>query len=253
MVGHHYLLDCNTPCLEEAGVTWETLACPHRDGRCDGKPCTAGVLMPHGSSRGAPQARGNACGGRVPLSSGTASSGLVTDQAPGEMAVRAVAEGQALRATARLVQVDQETGCAWLNRGARHGRRVRLSVWPTLHVTAGPLAAWWSVVQTKAAHRPGATLSGTPEGAAGVGSAGAPGWRLGLAGVLGKRAHASADVLLARVAPVTDAYSPFVPSAQWPAYQHALLTTDGAWSQPARRGARGASPPPRRRPLPGLW
>jgi hypothetical protein len=35
-------------------------------------------------------------------------------------------------------------------------------------------------------------------------------------------------------------------------YKHALLTTYGEWYQPERRGARGASPNLRRRPLPDL-
>jgi hypothetical protein len=51
---------------------------------------------------------------------------------------------------------------------------------------------------------------------------------------------------------VTDEHIPFFTSDQLPAYKHALLTTYGEWYQPERRGARGASPKPRRRPLPGL-
>ena len=76
--------------------------------------------------------------------------------------------------------------------------------------------------------------------------------RLVVACVIGKRDQASADVLLARVAHVTDDHIPFFTSDQWPAYKHALLPTYGAWYQPERRGTRGASPQPRRRPLPGL-
>lgn len=56
-----------------------------------------------------PPARCNACGGRVPLSSGPAYDGLETDRALCEMAVRVLAEGHALRATARIVQGDKDT------------------------------------------------------------------------------------------------------------------------------------------------
>ena len=80
----------------------------------------------------------------------------------------------------------------------------------------------------------------------------APVWRLVLAFVIGKRGKVSADMLLARVAPVTDDPIPFFTSNQFPQYKHALLTTYGAWYQPARQGTRGAYPSPRRRPLPGL-
>jgi IS1 family transposase/transposase-like protein len=233
-------------------VNWETLYCPHRDCRCYGKPFTAGLLVKHGSSRGEPQARCNACGGSVTLSYGTASYGLETDRALCEMAVRAWAEGKALRATARIVQVDQETVCAWLDRGARHCRTVMLSLWHNLHGTACQLDELWSFVQTKEAHLPGAKLYGATYRDAWVWMAFAPVWRLVLAFVIGKRDQASADGLLARVAHVTDEPIPFFTSEPLPEYKHALLTTYGKWYQPARRGARGASPKPRRRPLPGL-
>ena len=63
--------------------------------------------MKNGSSRGEPQARCNACGGSATLSYGTAYYGLETDRALFEMAVQALAEGNALRATARIVQVNK--------------------------------------------------------------------------------------------------------------------------------------------------
>jgi hypothetical protein len=77
-------------------------------------------------------------------------------------------------------------------------------------------------------------------------------WCLVLAFVIGKRDQASADLLLARVAYVTDDYIPFFTSDQLPEYEHALLTTYGEWYQPERHGTRGTHPKPRRRPLPGL-
>src|SRR6266704_1427416 len=81
-----------------------------------GQPCTAGLLVKNGSSCGEPQAHCNACGGSVALSYGTAYYRLKADRALFEMAVRALAEGNALRATARIVQVDKDTVCAWLDR-----------------------------------------------------------------------------------------------------------------------------------------
>jgi hypothetical protein len=129
---------------------------------------------------------------------------------------------------------------------------VLLSSGHNLHVTEGPRDALWGGVPTKEAHWPGAQLSGATYGDAGVWLACAPVWRLGLACVIGKRDQARADVLRARVAHVRDDPSPFFPSDPLPAYQHALLPTDGAWYQPARRGTRGAAPKPRRRLLPGL-
>jgi len=89
-------------------VNRETLYCPHRDCRDYGKPFAAGLLVKNGSSCGEPQARCNACGGSVALRYGTAYYRLKADRALFEMAVRALAEGNALRATARIVQVDKE-------------------------------------------------------------------------------------------------------------------------------------------------
>jgi IS1 family transposase len=156
----------------------------------------------------------------VTLSYGTAYYGLETDRALFEMAVRALT--------------------------------VMLSLWHHLHVTACQLDELWGFVHTKEAHLPGAKLYWATYGDAWVWIAFAPVWRLVLAFVMGKRDQASADLLLARVAHVTDDSIPFFTSDQLPAYKHALLTIYGEWYQPKRQGARGAAPKPRRRPLPGL-
>src|SRR5215510_8482284 len=69
---------------------------------------------------------------------------------------------------------------------------------------------------------------------------------------IGKRDQAGADLLLARVAHVTDDFIPLFTSDQLPAYRHALLHTYGEWYDPPRQGSRGAHPKPRRRPPPSL-
>ena len=68
------------------------------------------------------------------LSYGTAYYGLDTEPGLFELAVRALAEGNSLRATARIVQTDKDTVCAWLERAARQCRRVMLYLWHDLHV-----------------------------------------------------------------------------------------------------------------------
>jgi hypothetical protein len=70
---------------------WETLYCLHQ----------------HGRSHGEPQAYGKGWGCREALSYGTAYDGLDADRAIFESAVRTLAEGNTLRATARSVQVDE--------------------------------------------------------------------------------------------------------------------------------------------------
>jgi len=128
-----------------------------------------------------------------------------------------------------------------------------MSDWGGRHHDQGrQLDELWSFVHTKEAHLPGAKLYGATYGDAWVWIAFAPVWRLVLAFVIGKRDQANADLLLARVAHVTDHHIPFFTSDQLPEYKNALLTTYGEWYQPERQGTRGAYPNPRRRPLPAL-
>jgi IS1 family transposase len=127
-----------------------------------------------------------------------------------------------------------------------------LYLWHDLHVSECQLDELWSFVHTKEQHLPGAKIYCETYGDAWVWLAFAPVWRLVLAFVIGKRTQASADLLLARLAQVTDSHIPFFTSDQLPAYAKALLATYGEWYQPPRHGNCGAYPKPRRRPLPGL-
>ena len=88
---------------------WETLSCLHQHGQGDGQPWKTGRMVPHGRRHGAPQPHGTGWGCREALRDGTASDGLDTDQAIFESAVGTLGEGNTLRATARIVQVDEET------------------------------------------------------------------------------------------------------------------------------------------------
>jgi len=233
-------------------MDWETLYCPN--GHCEhyGKPFKIGRLVRNGSSRGIAQARCQACGSTVTLSYGTAYYGLEADPVQIETAVRALAEGNSLRATARIIDVDKDTVCAWLDRGARQCRAVMLSLWRNLPVTECQLDELWSFIHTKQEHLPGAKRYADTYGDAWVWLAFAPVWRLVLGFVIGKRDQTSANRLLSQVKWVTDETVPFFTSDQWPAYTQALLATYGEWYHPPRQGARGPHPKPRRRPHPEL-
>ncbi len=113
-------------------MDWETLYCPN--GRCEhyGKPFKTGRLARNGSSRGEPQARCRACGSTVTLRYGTY-YGLDAEPVQFETALRALAEGNSLRATARIIGVDKDPVCAWLDRGARQCRAVILALWCVFH------------------------------------------------------------------------------------------------------------------------
>jgi transposase-like protein len=233
-------------------MDWETLYCPDRECEYYGIPFYKGQMVKNGSSCGQKQGRCTACGGSVSLRYGTAYYNLEAEPAIFETAVRALAEGNSLRATARIVQVDKDTACEWLTRAAQHCRGVLLYLWRNLHVTECQLDELWSFVHTKERNLPYAKLYQDSYGDAWVWLAFAPVWRLVLAFVVGKRDQDHANLLLDRVAYVTDEQLPLFTSDQLREYRTALLHTYGVWQQPQRKGNRGRYPKPRRMPCAGL-
>lgn len=231
---------------------WETLYCPNRHCCCYGLPFDQGWLVQHGSRHGKPQALCQACGRRMALTYGTAYFGLAAAPAIFARAVRAVAEGNALHATARIIQRDQETVCTWVHRAAHPWRWVLLAHWQHLHVTEGQWDAWWRFVHTQADHVLTAKRRCERYGDAWRWGAFSPTERLVVAFVVGTRTEENAHLLLQRVVAVTDAPLPFFTSDQLPAYAEALLAVYGQWTPPARHGKRGRYPAPRRMPLPNL-
>jgi transposase-like protein/IS1 family transposase len=231
--------------IEGTKMDWETLYCPDQGCRYYGFPFRQGKMVKNGTSYGQAQALCKGCGRSVALSYATAYYGLESDPAIFETAVRALAEGNSIRATGRIVQIDKDTVCDWLHRAALHCRAVVLYLWSHLHVTECQLDELWSFVHTKEAHLPFAKLYCETYGDAWVWLAFAPVWRLVLAFVVGKRCQASADLLVDRVKDVTDAHIPFFTSDQLPHYEDALLHTYGTWVQPQRKGHRGRFPKPR--------
>lgn len=238
--------------IEEAQMNWESLYCPNRHCRYYGIPFYQGLMVKNGSSHGQNQALCRGCGSSVSLRYGTAYLGLEADPAIFETVVRALAEGNSLRATARIVQIDKDTACDWLDRAAQHSRLVMLYLWSNLHVTECQLDELWSFVHTKERNLLYAKIYCETYGDAWVWVAFAPVWRFVLAFVVGKRIQDNANLLLDRVAHVTDDRIPFFTSDQLPEYRTALLNAYGTWYQPQRQGNRGRYPKPRRVPLPGL-
>jgi len=226
-------------------MDWNTLYCPNKDCKYYGIPFQPGKMVKNGSSYGQPQALCKGCGCSIALSYATAYYGLESDPAIFEIAVRALAEGNSIRATGRIIQIDKDTVCNWLNRSALHCRSVMLYFWSQLHVTECQLDELWSFVHTKEAHLPVAKIYCDTYGDAWVWLAFAPVWRLVLAFVVGKRTQENADLLVDRVKDVTDEHIPFFTSDQLPEYDDALLHTYGVWVQPERKGERGRYPLPR--------
>jgi IS1 family transposase/transposase-like protein len=229
-------------------VDWETLYCPNRFCRYYGRPFHASLLVKNGSTRGQKQARCRGCGRTVALTYGTAYFDLDADPADFEIAIRALAEGNSLRATGRIVQIDKDTASVWLHRAALHCRQVMLSLWHDLTVTECQLDELWSFVHTKERHLETAKCCCATYGDAWIWVAFAPVWRCVLAFVVGERTQTEANRLLERVVHVTDAHTPFFTSDQLAEYRTALLLAYGEWQQPERHGTRGRFPDRRRVP-----
>lgn len=174
------------------------------------------------------------------------------DPAIFETAVRALAEGNSLRSTARIVAIDKDTACDWLHRAACHCRLVMLCLWQELAVSECQLDELWSFVHTKEGNLETAKRVCDTYGDAWVWVAFAPVWRLVLAFVVGKRTQESANLLLERVVAVTDSTLPLFTSDQLSEYPNALMHVYGQWYQPTRNGDRGRFPEPRKRVPPDL-
>ena len=226
-------------------MDWETLYCPNQHCRYYGVPFPQSRIVRNGTYRGQPQGLCQACHRSISLRYETAYFGLESDPVLFETAVRALAEGNSIRATGRIVQVDKDTVCDWLTCAAQHCRLVMLYLWQNLHVTECQLDELWSFVHTKEQNLAFAKIYRETYGDAWVWLAFAPVWRMVLAFVIGKRTQESANLLLERVAYVTDDHIPFFTSDQLAHYKTALLHTYGVWHQPQRQGQRGPQPKPR--------
>jgi IS1 family transposase/transposase-like protein len=233
-------------------MDWNTLYCPNPDCWYYGAPFWRSSLVKNGSSHGQKQALCRECGASVSLRYGTAYSDLNADSAIFETAVRALAEGNSLRSTARIVEIDKDTACDWLHRAACHCRLVMLSLWQELAVLECQLDELWSFVHTKEGNLETAKRVCDTYGDAWIWVAFAPIWRMVLAFVVGKRTQENANLLLERVDAVTNSGIPFFTSDQLAEYPNALLHVYGQSYQPIRKGERGRFPHPRQRPHPDL-
>jgi IS1 family transposase/transposase-like protein len=233
-------------------LDWETLYCPNRACSHYGRRFWRSLLVKNGSTRGQKQARCQACGRSVALTYGTAYFDLDAEVALFDTVICALAQGNGLRATARIVQIDKDTVADWLQRAARHCRQVMLYLWEALSVSECQLDELWSFIHTKERYLATAKRCCDSYGDAWIWLAFAPVWRLVLAFVVGKRTQASANQLLERVVHVTDDQVPFFTSDQLAEYRTALLQAYGQWYQPPRQGTRGPHPKPRRVLCPDL-
>ena len=139
------------------------------------------------------------------------------------IAMRALAEGNSLRGTGRIIGVDKDTVCTWLDRAGCHCQAVTTYLFDQLHITECQLDELWSFVGKKEAHLTPAEKVLALYGDAWVWIAFAVPCRLVAAFVVGKRCQANADRLIERFNAVSCGFIPFFTSDQLPEYAHALL------------------------------
>jgi IS1 family transposase/transposase-like protein len=164
-------------------------------------------------------------------------------------ALKALAEGLGIRATARVFDVDPNTVEAWLREAAKHMEAVSRHLLHDLQLTQVQIDELWALLgkrdldenQEKCKAKRWVWVGTDPVS------------KLWLASVVGDRSQACAQLLIhAILLLLAPGCMPLFLSDQWSAYAHALLTHFGHWVSVPRRHRRGRPPKPRWQPLPGL-
>jgi transposase-like protein len=89
------------------------------------------------------------CNQRFSARRGTPLFDLKADEQTFYDVIACLAEGNGIRATARIKNVDKDTVAAWLDRASRHIESVSRYLMVNLHFEAVQLDEFWSFVQKK--------------------------------------------------------------------------------------------------------
>ena len=133
-------------------MEFTTCYCPYPQCTHYGKRGFNAHLVRCGADRGIPRLLCTKCQGTFSVRQGTAYFGVRAEEPNDTMAMRALAEGNSLRGTGRIVDVDKDTVCGWLDRAGRHCRAVTAWLFDTLHITECQVDELWSFVRQKEAH-----------------------------------------------------------------------------------------------------
>lgn len=196
-----------------------------------------------------PMFQGQWCKTRFSETRGTVFFGLKTPQETVYRALKALAEGVGIRATARLFEVDVDTVLRWLRRAGQPSEKVSAYLMRNLQVEQAQLDERWTFVRKKEK-----TLSAWEKLYTEYGDTW--GWvvfdpvnQLVLAMLVAERETEQAVGVLSRFkACLVEGCLPWLTSDQWPHYLQAILQVFGRWVQPARKGDRGRFPKPRLEP-----
>jgi IS1 family transposase/transposase-like protein len=228
--------------------------CYCRNSKCMNYGQATGVLSlhPYGNHRHAPRLQCRECVHLVWARSGTAYAGIRTLETTYRLGAKLLAEGLAIRATSRILEVDKDTVCQWVPRLGRHSLRVMAYFFRNLHISECQLDELWTFVQKKEYHlEPIEQVLGV-YGDAWIWIAFAPHCKLIVTWMVGKRTVAEAKRLIKCLKMRLDGQIPFFTSDQLPHYAEALLDQYGELYQPPKPVGRGRPPLPYKIPPPDL-
>src|SRR5215468_2420890 len=124
-------------------MEFTTSDCPNPQCTHYGQRGFGAHLVQRGADRGIPRLLWTRCEGTFAARQGTAYFGVRAEEPNDTIAMRALAEGHALRGTGRIVEIDTDTVCDWLDRAGRHGRAVTTYRFDPLPITECQGDAWW--------------------------------------------------------------------------------------------------------------
>ena len=184
---------------------------------------------------------------------GTVFFGLKTPQETIYRALKALAEGVGIRATARIFDVEADTVLLWLRRAGEHSQQVSAYLMRNLKVEQAQLDELWTFVHKKEKALSAWEKLHTEYGDTWVWIVFDPLNKLVLAILIGEHEEEQAvGVLSYFKACLVENCLPLLTSDQLPHYLQAILRVFGRWVQPQRKGKRGRHPKPRLEPPEGL-
>ncbi len=234
-------------------MEFSTCYCPYQQCSHYGLYGFGHHIVRRGFDNGIPRLKCNMCHRTFSVRHGTAYSEIRAEERIYTIAVRALAEGNSLRGTGRIVDIDKDTVSDWLDKAGRHCRTVTTYLFNNLHISECQLDELWSFVYKKEKRLTPAEKVLSLYGDAWVWIAFASEWRLVLAFVIGKREQDKANLLIDRLQAVSCGHIPFFTSDQWSQYPKALLHGYGIPEIIVNiPGKRGPKPKPKLLPPPNL-
>jgi IS1 family transposase/transposase-like protein len=232
----------------------DNTTCYCRNPQCPlyGRMAPYAQLKFRGWHRQAARFRCQVCPGLVSARTGTAYAGIRTDATADLRGATALAAGMSIRATGRLLCVDQDTVNHWLPGLGAHCQHVLRYVFRHLPVRECQLDELWTFMAKKEARLTPLEKLAAIAGDAWIWIAFSPVDTLVLAWVVGKRTLGAARQLVVQLKAATDGHLPCFTRDALPHYAEALLEVYGVWMTPRRQGTRGRCPHPRRCPPPDL-